>query len=63
MSSFREVPWLQNNKYTASPVVRTDIETEGNVIQIIMKAKFMAGEAFMMAVENKKFIKDSGKGC
>lgn len=41
---------------------RIDIETEGNVIQVTVKAKFVAGKPFLMKVENKKFIKDSRKG-
>lgn len=56
------MPCLQNSKFSASPVVRRrDTETEGNLIQVIVKAKFVPGKPLMMKVESRKFIKDSRK--
>lgn len=64
MSSFKEMPCLQNSKYTASPVVRRiDIETERNVKQVVVKAKLVAGKPFMMKVENRKFLRIQEKEC
>lgn len=57
------MPCLQNRKYTASPVARrADTETEGNVMQVVVKAKFVAGKLFFDESENRKFIKDWRKG-
>lgn len=44
-----------------SLVSRADVETGGNAVQVIVKAKCVAAKPFMVKVENRKFIKDSRK--
>lgn len=58
------MPCLQNSEYTASPVVRwADTETEGNVMQVIVKVKFVAGKLFLMKVRTESLLRIEEKGC